>query len=85
MNQPTDEEIWTWVTQHPDFERVKYVCPQCHVDCTGHQKVRALGAPVLEPPTWLRCAACGYEFGEREAATTEVVRIETKKRLGLKI
>ena len=57
MNQPTLEEIWTWVTQHPEYERAKHVCPQCHADCTGHQKVRALGAPTLEPPTWLRCTA----------------------------
>ena len=42
MNQPTHEEIWVWVTQHPDYERAKHVCPQCHADCTGHKKVQAL-------------------------------------------
>lgn len=82
MNQPTHEEIWVWVTRHPDYERAKHVCPQCHADCTGHQKVQALGAPILEPLHGSAATACRYEFGEREAATTEVVRIETEKRFG---
>ena len=83
MNQPTNEEILAWVTQHPDFERAKHVCPECHADYTGNEKIQAVGAPILEPPTWLRYKACGYAFGEREAATTEVVRIEAERR-GLK-
>ena len=67
MNQPTHEEIWVWVTQHPDYERAKHVCPQCHADCTGHKKVQALGAPILEPLHGSAATACRYEFGEREA------------------